>query len=395
MRVRTRLVFTVMALFAAFVLVRADRAAPPARAAFPGENGLIAFAIAGPGQNHTDIYVANSDGTGERLIIGGPDFESEPAWSADGNKIAFRRQGITSATGAVWTANADGSGQVMVASGLGVSAPTWSPAGSEIAFTRQGGIAKVNVASGATTQITTQAGTFGDIAPEWSPDGSKIVFYGGRGSTPDETDVTIWVVNADGSGLTQLTSGNLIDAGPVWSPDGSEIAFSAGAGSCLGVCVISAAGGARRQVASTNTVGPTVAWSPDGRDILFTRSLGNPAALQLFAANAGGGNERQLTFSPASKVNPDWGPLPGQCHGTPAALASAAASTDDDTDGDNIPDNIENNVTHTDPNCQDTDGDGLLDPWRWTGRIACWGAVRRACTSWAGHRSTRATTRRT
>ncbi|MEX1195622.1 MAG: thrombospondin type 3 repeat-containing protein, partial [Dehalococcoidia bacterium] len=45
------------------------------------------------------------------------------------------------------------------------------------------------------------------------------------------------------------------------------------------------------------------------------------------------------------------------------ASTATTGSTDDDTDGDNIPDNIENNITHTNPECEDTDGDGLLDPW--------------------------------
>src|SRR6266566_317035 len=56
-----------------------------------------------------------------------------------------------------------------------------------------------------------------DANPEWSPDGTKIAFLSDRSGNND-----IWVMNADGSGLTQLTTDPHIDWDPAWSPAGTE-----------------------------------------------------------------------------------------------------------------------------------------------------------------------------
>ena len=59
--------------------------------------------------------------------------------------------------------------------------------------------------------------------PAWSPDGSRIAFSSNR-----DGDSEIYVMNADGSGVTPLTDNSDQDYSPAWSPDGSRIAFVAG-----------------------------------------------------------------------------------------------------------------------------------------------------------------------
>ena len=61
-----------------------------------------------------------------------------------------------------------------------------------------------------------------DLDPAWLPDGTKIAFEKGDGNQYE-----VYVVNADGSGLTNLTNTNSAsDLEPSWSPDGQKIAFS-------------------------------------------------------------------------------------------------------------------------------------------------------------------------
>jgi TolB protein len=63
-----------------------------------------------------------------------------------------------------------------------------------------------------------------DYAPSWSPDGGRLAFYRNLGSFSDP-DVEIFVMNADGSGQSQVTSSNGQSFYPDWSPDGAQIVF--------------------------------------------------------------------------------------------------------------------------------------------------------------------------
>src|ERR671934_2413102 len=71
-------------------------------------------------------------------------------------------------------------------------------------------------------QLTHKAGP--EFDPMWSPDGQRIVYRdSSRGPNQDDE---IYVMNADGSGQTNLTNNPANDWGPVWSPDGAMIAFN-------------------------------------------------------------------------------------------------------------------------------------------------------------------------
>jgi Tol biopolymer transport system component len=76
--------------------------------------------------------------------------------------------------------------------------------------------------SGGQTRLTrmTDTGAYAS-SPSWSPDGGKIAFESDR----DGSDSEIYLMNADGSGVTQLTNNNASDGSPSWSPDGERIAF--------------------------------------------------------------------------------------------------------------------------------------------------------------------------
>ena len=71
--------------------------------------------------------------------------------------------------------------------------------------------------------------------PAWSPDGEKIAFTVGRGGTIgfDRPVSNIYVINIDGSGLTQLTRDSGMNGNANWSPDGKQIAFSSNRDSVL------------------------------------------------------------------------------------------------------------------------------------------------------------------
>jgi hypothetical protein len=136
--------------------------------------------------------------------------------------------------------------------------------------------------------------------PAWSPDGTKIAFSSKLGGTGG-----IMIVNADGSGLTRVTS-DPNDGEPTWSPDGTKLAF------------VHVSTGRRRLVSSNlDGTGLTVLtpglgrdvddpeWSPDGTRITFSDSA------DVYVVNADGSNLVDLTADPAQfgrADNPSWSP---------------------------------------------------------------------------------------
>ena len=154
----------------------------------------------------------------------------------------------------------------------------------------------------------------GQVDPAWSPDGKQIAFSGGvRGNTePDD----IYVMNADGSDLRQITSGSRVDLNATWSPDGTRIAFADLSGSLYVVDV-----GTRTVTQLTyydNGAGTDEGpdqdpdWSPDGSKIVFSRNdeRGIPS---IFVMEVDGSSITRLTDpAPGTDTSPAWSPDGGR-----------------------------------------------------------------------------------
>ncbi len=120
--------------------------------AFSPDGSLIAYV-----EGATGIWTVPAGGGPSTSIVGGPD--SNPSWSPDGSRIAF------SAGGQIWLVNSDGSGQTKLNDPSHTDTnPTWSPDGTLIAFATDTGISTVNTSGLIFTSVTTTAG---DTQPEW------------------------------------------------------------------------------------------------------------------------------------------------------------------------------------------------------------------------------------
>lgn len=97
--------------------------------------------------------------------------------------------------------------------------PAPSPDGTKVAFSARGNLWVADLGEGTLTALTTHPGY--DWMPVWSPDGRRIAFSSDRNGNDD-----IFVMNADGTGLVQLTFDTAPDTACDFSPDGSAVLFS-------------------------------------------------------------------------------------------------------------------------------------------------------------------------
>jgi len=138
-----------------------------------------------------------------------------------------------------------------------------------------------------------------DTVPAWSPDGTKIAFR-----TERDGNGEIYLMNAGGTNPTNLTNNPASDSGPAWSPDGTKIAFDSLANG--EVYVMNADGSGQTPLISNSASDYGPAWSPDGTKIAFTSLRdGNP---EVYVMNANGSGPTNCTNNPESQSDPDWSP---------------------------------------------------------------------------------------
>lgn len=190
-----------------------------------------------------------------------------------------------------------------------------TPDGTRIAFASEREIFLINSDGSGLTQLTYSAANVYNYQPTLSPDGTRVAFATVQGS-----HAGISIIDVDGSGLRTLTTNNFTrDSEPAWSPDGTKIAFVRGFDpTSEGVANYTQCGPARIYVTDVDRVFPNLinltpdqtatdpAWSPDGTRIAFASNKdGN---FDIYSMTSDGTDVQQLTRTDEQEAEPAWSP---------------------------------------------------------------------------------------
>jgi eukaryotic-like serine/threonine-protein kinase len=173
---------------------------------------------------NADIYLQRVGGGNPlNLTHDSPADDTQPAFSPDGQQIAFRseREG-----GGLFVMGATGeSARRLTDSGYN---PAWSPDSRKIVFATEG------VAGPLERRQTSQLWTIdlgtgerkllsgGDaVQPSWSPHGQRVAYW----SVPTGGTRILWTIPAAGGPPVQVTNADHVDWDPVWAPDGRSLFF--------------------------------------------------------------------------------------------------------------------------------------------------------------------------
>lgn len=184
--------------------------------------------------------------------------------------------------------------------------PRWSQDGERVLFqSNRSGKWQLYVmdANGSNVQQLTQ-GDHNNNFPDWSADNRKIAFVSDRDGNEE-----VYVMDRNGSNLTRLTNHPARDIHPYFAPDGKSLLFNSSRDNAdsFEIYQTDLSGKNQKRMTRTAEVETCARYSPDGKKILYLKGFPDGSD-DIFVMNADGSNDTNLTNTPQMEGWPAWSP---------------------------------------------------------------------------------------
>ncbi|MET0497229.1 MAG: Tol-Pal system beta propeller repeat protein TolB [Steroidobacteraceae bacterium] len=274
--------------------------------AFSTRIAFIAVAGVPPTQTYK-LIVSDYDGENQQTIANSAEPLMSPAWSPDGQSLAY--VSFESRSSAIYVQTLRTGERRRVSARAGINgAPSWSPDGTTLALTlsRKDGdidIYTLNLSSQVLTRMTFDPGI--DTEPTWSLDGRKLYFNSDRAGSPQIYQVDVASPNSP----SRITFEGSYNARPRLSPDGKQLAVVYLDRGNFKIAVIDLASKAV-QVLSGGRQDESPSFAPNGATIIYaTQDRGRGV---LATVSTDGRVQQKLQANAGDVREPVWSPFPAK-----------------------------------------------------------------------------------
>lgn len=270
-----------------------------------GVKGLFTSKIAysSDRSGNRDVWIMDYDGYNQVPITVSKTLTLSPDLSPDGKRVVFTSYRTAEGTigqNLVVYSIYEGKKASIFSRGTLNSAPAWSPDGKRIAFTSnvngKTDLYTINADGSGLRQITFSRGI--DTSPAWNPRSGEIAFTSDRSGNP-----MIYVMNEDGTNERRLTFVGEYNESASWSPDGTKLAYVSRSGAIFDIYVIDMQTTVVTRLTQNEGSNENPCWSPDSRHIAF--SSNRTGRYQVWTMLFDGTRPRQLTRD-GNNTSPSW-----------------------------------------------------------------------------------------
>jgi TolB protein len=250
------------------------------------------------------LVVADADGENHRVILESRFPIMSPAWSPDGEWLAY--VSFESKRSAVFVQRVRSGERRQVSARAGINgAPAWSPDGQKLAITLGGSTGNADIyvldlSSQQLTRVTDDAAI--DTEPAWSTDGKSLYFTSDRAGGPQIYRVGV----GNGERAKRITFGSSYNARPRVSQDGTQLAMVTLDGSNYRIAVQDLSSSTVR-VLSKGRLDEAPSFAPNGAMLIYSGSERGQGVLQTVSVDGLVG--QRLKSEQGDVREPVWGPF--------------------------------------------------------------------------------------